>query len=150
MRHINEEEFKNVTEKSISMAQAAFQLGIPMSTFIRYAKKIRIYKPNQCGKGIHKISRKRFFTEDILKGNHPQYDTKKIKDRLIKEGYKENKCEICGIKEWQNKIIVFELHHKDGNKFNHSLENFQIICPNCHSQTDNYCSKNSKSYNKIS
>lgn len=32
-----------------------------------------------------------------------------------------------------------QLHHIDGNNKNNSLENLQILCPNCHSQTDNYC-----------
>ena len=37
------------------------------------------------------------------------------------------------------KPIVLQLHHKDGNNQNNSLDNLMILCPNCHSQTDNYC-----------
>ena len=34
----------------------------------------------------------------------------------------------------------------DGNPEHNSLENLQLLCPNCHSQTDNYCgSANSNS-----
>ena len=65
--------------------------------------------------------------------------TVKLKDRLIKEGLKENKCEICGISEWQGKKLVCQLHHKDGNNKNNNLENLQMLCPNCHSQTENFC-----------
>ena len=32
-----------------------------------------------------------------------------------------------------------QLHHIDGNNSNNSLDNLQMLCPNCHSQTDNYC-----------
>lgn len=56
-----------------------------------------------------------------------------LKQKLIKENYKENKCEICGTLIWQGVRLPLELHHKDGNHFNNSLDNLQILCPNCHS-----------------
>ena len=65
--------------------------------------------------------------------------TSKLKEKLLKEGIKENKCEICGITEWNGKPLVMQLHHIDGNNKNNSLDNLQMLCPNCHSQTDNYC-----------
>lgn len=68
----------------------------------------------------------------------------KLLKRLEKEGIKEHKCEICGITEWQGKPISLQLHHKDGDNTNQELENLQILCPNCHSQTDNYAGKSSK------
>ena len=52
------------------------------------------------------------------------------------------KCEICGISEWNGKPISLQLHHVDGNRKNNLLSNIQILCPNCHSQTDNYAGKN--------
>lgn len=66
----------------------------------------------------------------------------KLKDRLIRDGIKEYRCEICGINEWQGKPIVLQLHHINGNHKDNKLENLQLLCPNCHSQTENYCSKN--------
>jgi predicted RNA-binding Zn-ribbon protein involved in translation (DUF1610 family) len=36
------------------------------------------------------------------------------------------------------------VHHVDGNRNNNDLSNLQLLCPNCHSQTDNFCSKNRK------
>lgn len=68
---------------------------------------------------------------------------KSLYKKLIESG-RECKCEICGIKDWQNKSIILQVHHKDGNPKNNDLSNLQILCPNCHSQTDNYCSKNRK------
>ena len=65
--------------------------------------------------------------------------TSKLKNKLIKENIIENKCDICGLTSWLDKPIVLQLHHIDGNPNNNSLENLQLLCPNCHSQTDNYC-----------
>jgi predicted RNA-binding Zn-ribbon protein involved in translation (DUF1610 family) len=56
-----------------------------------------------------------------------------------KEGYK---CSECGISEWNNKKIVLELEHKDGNSENNKEENLCFLCPNCHSQTDTFKGKN--------
>lgn len=68
---------------------------------------------------------------------------RKLHKQLIAAG-REDKCEICGISEWQGQSISLHVHHIDGNHTNNVLENLQILCPNCHSQTDTYCAKNRK------
>lgn len=55
-----------------------------------------------------------------------------------------NKCSRCGLTSWNGEVLNMELHHIDGNKFNHRLENLEMLCPNCHAQTDNYRAKNKK------
>ena len=55
-----------------------------------------------------------------------------------------HKCECCGLSEWNNLPITLQAHHIDGDKTNNELENLSLLCPNCHSQTDNFCSKNIK------
>lgn len=82
--------------------------------------------------------------EDIFNGLRPNYSTALLLKRLVEEGYKEMKCEICGIDSWLGRKISLQLHHKDGKRINNSLENLQILCPNCHSQTDSYAGKNVK------
>ena len=52
------------------------------------------------------------------------------------------RCEICNIYEWCNKFITLAWHHKDGNSKNDSRENVQFLCPNCHSQTENFAGRN--------
>ena len=63
-----------------------------------------------------------------------------LKKHLLQE-YGE-KCWCCEITEWNEKSIVFELEHVDGNSENNELSNLSILCPNCHSQTDTYKNKN--------
>lgn len=62
----------------------------------------------------------------------------------VEEHLKEQKCEICGLTEWQGKPIVLQLHHVNGNPTDNRLENLQILCSNCHSQTDNFCGSANK------
>lgn len=71
--------------------------------------------------------------------NRVKITSGKLRIKLLTEGLKENKCEICGITKWLGNPIVCQLHHIDGNNQNNNLENLQILCPNCHSQTENYC-----------
>ena len=53
-----------------------------------------------------------------------------------------NKCQKCGISEWNGQPLVMQYHHIDGNHSNNTLENVVLLCPNCHSQTENYKGKN--------
>ena len=39
---------------------------------------------------------------------------------------------------------TLELHHIDGDHFNNSIDNLQVMCLNCHYFTDNYKGKKNK------
>ena len=62
----------------------------------------------------------------IMKNEHPNYQPFKLLKRLIKEGYKEHKCERCGLTEWQGQPIPLQLHHKNGVHTNNLL-NIDIL-----------------------
>lgn len=68
----------------------------------------------------------------------------KLKFKLFEFNVKPAKCEICNIEQWLGKAAPLELHHINGNNLDNSLENLQILCPNCHAQTDNYRAGNQK------
>ena len=74
------------------------------------------------------------------------YQSYKLKQRLIDEHLKEHKCEKCGNERWYGQPIPLELHHINGNHNDNRLENLQLLCPNCHAQTDNYRGRNGKRY----
>lgn len=73
---------------------------------------------------------------------HSSLSSSKVKTLVYKLNLKENKCERCGISEWQGESIQCELHHINGDPTDNRIENLQILCPNCHSQTENFRSRN--------
>ena len=85
------------------------------------------------------IKNQRLLSEILTDGVY--HNATKLKNRLFNEGVKEYKCEKCGISEWNGKHITLEIHHINGNHNDNRLENLQILCPNCHSQTINFNGK---------
>jgi len=70
-----------------------------------------------------------------------------VKKHLLKRflmKYVPYKCFECGVESiYNDKLIVLQLHHIDGNKLNNLRTNLRFLCPNCHSQTDTFCGRNS-------
>ena len=79
---------------------------------------------------------------EVYLSNEFNITSNSLRKRLIKEGYKEHKCECCGITEWNGQPAPIELDHINGNHHDNRLENLRILCPNCHAQTDTYRGKN--------
>lgn len=85
--------------------------------------------------------------QEILVENS-NYKSSDLKKRLIKEGLKEDICEICGCTNiWNNNPLTLQLDHINGNHHDNRIENLRIICPNCHSQTETFGNKRSKKHN---
>ncbi len=78
--------------------------------------------------------------EDGLSG---EYSLSKHIRRYFFQKY-DNKCQICGWGEVNRttNMIPLQIHHIDGNCKNNKEENLQLLCPNCHSLTDNFGSRN--------
>lgn len=73
-------------------------------------------------------------TSQILVSNS-NYQSHKLRKRLLKEKYFEHKCYNCNLTEWMNQPIALELEHIDGNHTNNQIENLTLLCPNCHALT---------------
>lgn len=54
-------------------------------------------------------------------------------------------CFECGIgTEWNGKSLILQLDHIDGNSDNSLKINLRLLCPNCHTQTETWCHRNTK------
>lgn len=60
----------------------------------------------------------------------------RIKPHLIKE--RGHKCEVCNLSNWLEAPITLEIHHINGDRTNNNKNNLQLLCPNCHSMTENW------------
>jgi DNA-binding CsgD family transcriptional regulator len=65
-----------------------------------------------------------------------------LKQRLFDAGLKTRRCESCDLSEWRGREIPLALHHVNGERHDNRLENLQILCANCHGQTDNWAGRN--------
>lgn len=64
--------------------------------------------------------------------------SKLCKKYLIhKHGNKCMKCGWCEVNSMSGNVPI-ELEHKDGDSTNNSLDNLELLCPNCHSLTPTY------------
>ena len=60
----------------------------------------------------------------------------RLRKHLFNEGIK-HECNVCGIKEWNDRPLVLEVDHIDECYWNNQKHNLQFLCPNCHSQKTN-------------
>ena len=148
-RSYTDEQLIEAVANNRSWRQVLFSLGLregggAHANVKKVAKQLNLSTEHITG---HPISNNpsKIPLDEILEGKHPQYQTSKLKKRLIKEGILENKCSSCGITEWNGKSIVIQLDHVNGNSKDHTLGNLRMLCPNCHSQTDTFAGKNKNS-----
>ena len=129
-------------EENQSKAFMARELGCNPKTINPLLKELGIqYDGNQSGKGKTRTSSIYMPLKEYL-ANSTDIQSNKVRIKLLKEGYKEHKCECCGLTTWLDQPIPLELHHKDGNRNNNTIENYILLCPNCHAFTDSYRGKN--------
>ena len=94
--------------------------------------------PKFCSETCSAEFRKKKSVEKFLATGEGSHNT--MKSYLISvHGYKCFKCEN---KEWMGVSIPLELEHKNGNSEDNSLNNIELLCPNCHALTPTYKAKN--------
>jgi hypothetical protein len=151
-KSFNKEELVEAVSQNKSIAGVLRKLGLkPVGgnyrTIKKYLNSYEIDTSHFTGKGHLKgkncpWKKKQPLGEILIK--YSTYSVWHLKRRLINEGVLEYKCAVCGIDEWNGRALSLHLDHRNGNSFDHRLENLQLLCPNCHSQTDTYCAKNIK------
>lgn len=100
------------------------------------------YGGNMGGKGVKTYNSPKYVPFEIYVKTCENPQSDKIRRKLLRDGLKVAKCERCNNEEWNGLPIPLEVHHKDGNKKNNRLDNLEILCPNCHAQTETYRGRN--------
>lgn len=90
--------------------------------------------------GLKFKPQKKFSDEEVFIESSKYRCSWRLRNRLL-EIRKEHKCDCCGLSEWMGRPISLEIHHINGINTDNRLENLQILCPNCHAQTNNYRGK---------
>jgi DNA-binding CsgD family transcriptional regulator len=67
-----------------------------------------------------------------------------LKQRLLLAGLKDGRCERCGLSDWRGQPLSLALHHINGDRYDNRVENLELLCPNCHSQTGNFAGRAGK------
>lgn len=119
--------------KTISASAAARYLNVSLPTYKKYAVAYGLYETNQRGKGVRKLRKTGPETiSNILAGNNPNYDKKRLRDRLLRAGVFKNECALCGFKESRaDGKVPLTLICLDGNSHNMKRENLEMRCFNC-------------------
>ena len=71
--------------------------------------------------------------EDVFANKYPTYSHQTFKNRLINEGWIEERCSCCGFQERReyDYTVPLKMHWVDGNNKNYVLTNIQLLCFNC-------------------
>ena len=141
-REFTKEEVEKIVSESFSYRTVAEKLGYNINTghyttdvkkwIEKYNCDTSHFTGSLWNKGKHNY-------EKFVQGR-PIKNGKTIREPLI--ALRGHKCEQCGIETWQDKEIPLEVHHINGIHNDNRLENLILLCPNCHSITDNWRGKN--------
>ncbi|MBR2214019.1 MAG: HNH endonuclease [Eubacterium sp.] len=147
---ITDEQFVELIKSSTNISEVLFKLGYTVkgnswgfSNVRRRMDDLNIPMSAFKGKSaMLQSSREKDLTAEMLFKENCKHNRNCLRRFIIKNGLLPYKCAICGAKEWNGKTLSLELDHINGINNDNRLENLRFLCPNCHSQTTTYGSRN--------
>ena len=102
--------------------------------------------------GLKQQQKPKTYTFNEIFKENSTYAPSKLLNKLLYYKVKERKCENCGkttaFYKGEEYPIPLQVHHINGNRKDHRIENLELLCPTCHALTDNYAGKNIKRIKK--
>lgn len=147
---LNDDAFISLVKSSLNISEVLFKLGYSVKGnswgFSQVKKRMDELHLDGCSfrsrEAFKKQLKEKSVSSNKLFTEHSKHSRIVIRRRVIKENLLEYKCAICGISEWNGKTLSLELDHINGVNDDNRLENLRFLCPNCHSQTTTYGSRN--------
>jgi hypothetical protein len=124
-------EIQRAYDSGMTVRQCAQQFGFALCSWHAAGKRGAI-KPRPIRMPI----------SELLVVGREQTARSHLKRRLLDEGLKTHHCEQCGLTEWRGRPLSMALHHVNGDGKDNRLSNLQLLCPNCHAQTENFAGRN--------
>lgn len=150
---LTDEQFINLIKGCINISEVLFKLGYSIKGnswgFSMVRKRMQDLNINPSlfkGKSTLNTSVEKVDPTKLFSSNS-KHNRSVLRRYIIKHKLIPYKCAICGTVEWQGKTLSLELDHINGINNDNRLENLRFLCPNCHSQTTTYGSRN-KQYNE--
>lgn len=149
---LTDKEFVDLVKSSLNTSEVLFKLGYStVGNSWGYSQiKQRMQELNLTGQDFRRksavieLNSQNAISDEELFCENSKHPRNILRDRIIKNNLIPYKCVICGITEWLGKNLSLELDHINGINNDNRLENLRFLCPNCHSQTVTYGSKNQK------
>lgn len=154
LNQIDREKIKEAIASSRSMREVCSILNLKMSGSSYPAFKIFISQnkldvSHFSGQGWlkGKISSSKFAADKIL--TRGKLRSRFFLKRALEERQRKYECEICHQVPFHcGKELVLPIDHIDGDARNNLESNLRFLCPNCHTQTETWGFKNSRSSNR--
>ena len=145
-----DEQFVNLIKNSANIAEVLFKLGYTVkgnswgySQVKQRMTDLNLSSANFKGKNAYyETNKEREISPDKLFRINCKHTRTVLRRNIIRNNLLPYKCAICGISKWNNKTLSLELDHINGMNNDNRLENLRFLCPNCHSQTTTYGSRN--------
>lgn len=147
---LTDEQFVELLKNSTTISEVLFKLGytIKGNSWGYSQVKQRMTDLNldfsifKGKKEVYKNIITKVVTPEMLLKDNCKHTRTVLRRCILKYNLLPYKCDICGTTEWNGKTLSLELDHINGKNNDNRLENLRFLCPNCHSQTTTYGSRN--------